>query len=287
MTRPHIEAYIELRAPWKKMTLRKFPAGMRYRLLSLDSDSGACSLKVRYERGFRLPGGLSYSDMELFVLSGSIEVGGVSHGPGSYWFVPAGVVLPALSAANGAQVLQYYNGGEPSFVASDSDHPDAERDRLAAVDGYQGLAWRPDPVRPAVAPGCLVKILRCDAGSGAATSLYYLAPNFRQDSISYHDCAEESYQIRGTTWTMQFGDVPAGAYCWRPAYVNHGPFASRHGALALGRTDSALSNHFHFDPWTTVEENRAQAVRRLQRRRPALHAAIAARPETRRPRRHV
>ena len=259
------------------MTLPGFPKGMRYRMLSVDGDSGACSLKVRYEPGFRLPGGLSYAEMELFVLSGAIEVGGEHHGPGSYFFVPAGVVLPALSAPRGAQLLQYYNHGEPSFVASDSDHPQAERDRIVVVNAYEDLEWGPPQARPAVAPGCLIKLLRRDPDSGAATFLYSLVPNFRQDNVSFHDCAEESYQISGTTWTMQFGDLAAGGYSWRPPNVNHGAFASRHGALALGRTDGELHNYFHFDPWTTPDENRRAAAQHLRQRRPALYATVASR----------
>jgi len=275
MARPHIEAYVERRAPWKRMALPGFPKGMRYKMLSLDTDSGACSLKVRYEPGFRLPGGRSRSEMELFVLSGSLRVGDRTHGPGSYFFVPAGVALPAMHSPRGAQVLQYYNDGEPSFAASDSDHPRAERDELGILNAYDDIAWGPERVQPPSAPGCLVKLLRCDARTGACTYLSCMTPNFRQDNVSYHDCAEESYQIWGTTWTMQFGDLPAGGYCWRPPYVNHGAFASRHGALALGRTDRELANHFHFNPWTTAAENRAQAARRLQQRKPVLYAWIA------------
>ena len=287
VARPHIEGYVGLRAPWKKMPLPGFPKGMHYQLLSLDTDSGACSLKVRFESGFRLPGGFSNSEMELFVLSGSLLLGEARHGPGSYLFVPAGVVLPALSAPNGAQVLQYYNGGEPSFVASDSDHPDAERDQLVAVDAYATPDWRPDDSRPAAAPDRLVKLLRRDPATGACTFLCCVPPHFRQGGINYHDCATETYQISGTTWTMQFGDLPPGGYCWRPAYLNYGPFASRRGALSLGRSDAELNNNFHFDPRTTAEANRAQAARRLQRHKPELYAAIAARARTRRPRGRV
>jgi hypothetical protein len=275
MARPHIERYLEPDAPWKKMTLPGFPKRMRYKVLSLDPDTGACSLKVLYEPGFRRSAGMSYSDMELFVLAGSLEVGGRTHGPGSYFFVPAGVTLPPWSAPRGAQVLQYYNHGEPRFVESDSDHPDAERDRLVAVDAYEGLQWGSAAARPTTAPGCLTKVLRVDPRTHALTFLYCMAPNFWQDNVSYHDCAEESYQIRGTCWMLQSGDVPTGGYVWRPPYVNHGPFASKVGTLALGRTDADHFHHFHFNPWTNVEENRERAASRLQQWKPELYAWVA------------
>jgi hypothetical protein len=275
MARPHIEPYVELDTPWKRMTLPGFPRGMRYKVLSLDTNSGACSLKVRYEPGFRLPPGMSYSEREMFVLSGSLKVADRSYGPGSYFFVPAGVTLPPISCPRGAQLLLYYNYGEPSFVESDSDHPRAERDQLAIVDSYEGLPWGSAPIYPATAPGCLVKILRFDPRTHGFTFLYCMVPNFWQDNISYHDCAEESYHIWGTSWMMQFGDLPTGGYFWRPPYINHGAFACKYGTLALGRTDSQLYNHFHFNPWTTLEENRERAASRVQQWKPELYSWIA------------
>jgi hypothetical protein len=55
-------------------------------------------------------------------MTGSI-VGDKVYGPGSYFFVPAGVTIGALTSARGATGLLFYNHGEPSFVESDSDHP--------------------------------------------------------------------------------------------------------------------------------------------------------------------
>jgi hypothetical protein len=87
------------------------------------------------------------------------------------------------------------------------------------------------------------------------TFLYCMTPNVYQDNISYHDCAEEGYHPLGTSWMMQLGDVPTGGYFWRPAYINHGAFASEFGCIALGRTDSKLFNHFHYNPWSTPVQN--------------------------------
>jgi hypothetical protein len=276
MARPHIEPYVELNDPWKKMTLPGFPKGMRYKVLSLDEDTGACSLKVQYEPGYSLPQGMSYSEMELFVLKGSLQIGDKVHGPGTYVFLPAGVCLPPINTKNGCEVLQYYNYGEPSFVESDSDHQDAERDRMTIVNSYEGLQWSTSTgIFPATAPGCLVKVLRYDQRTHGFTFLYCMTPNFWQDNISYHDCCEESYHIWGTSWMMQFGDLPTGGYFWRPPYINHGAFACKLGTLALGRTDTDLYNHFHFNPWTTPEENRERAGARIKAWKPELYEWIA------------
>jgi hypothetical protein len=275
MARPHIEPYVELNDPWKKMTLPGFPKGMRYKVLSLDDETGACSLKVQYEAGYSLPQGMSYSEMELFVLKGTVMIGDKAHGPGTYVFLPAGVCLPPITVPRGAEVLQYYNYGEPSFVESDSDHPDAERDRLAIVNSYEGMQWSSTNFYPATAPGCLVKVLRFDTRTQGFTFLYCMTPNFWQDNISYHDCCEESYHIWGTSWMMQFGDLPTGGYFWRPPYINHGAFACKLGTIALGRTDTQLYNHFHFNPWTTPDENKERAASRMKHWKPELYEWVS------------
>jgi len=275
MTRPHIEPFVETNVPWKRMTLPGFPKGMRYKMLSLDTDTGACTMKVLFEPGFSMKPGMSYSEMEMFILSGAIRYGDKSYGPGHYFCVPAGVAMPALVAPRGAQVLMYYNYGEPSFVESDSDHPKAEGHRFISVNSYEDMSWASTSFYPATAPGCLVKVLKFDERSQAFTFLYCMTPNFWQDNISYHDCAEESYHIWGTSWMMQFGDLPTGGYFWRPPYINHGAFACKLGTLAIGRTDSQLYNHFHFNPWTTPEENLERAASRMQHWKPDLYKWVA------------
>jgi len=271
VARPHIEPYDEREASFRRLTLPGFPKGIHYKSLSVDSDSGACSLVVKFEAGWQRPAGFSYSEMELFMLDGSIEAGSESWGPGRYLWVPAGVILPPLRDPRGARALLFHNNGEPTFAAPDSEHTHARRDLLVNVDAYQDLAWKSATKNPAVAPGCMSKVLRADPITKAYTFLYCMTPNFWQDNISYHDCAEESYHIWGTSWMMQFGDLPTGGYFWRPPYINHGAFASRNGCLALGRTDCDLFNYFHFNPWTNIEENRQRVVEKLASERPPLY----------------
>lgn len=275
MARPHIEPFVDRDVDFKKMTLPGFPKGMKYKMLSLDTDTGACSMTVRFESGFRQPPGMSYSEMELFILSGSVQYGDKVYGKGNYFFVPAGVSMPAMSSPRGAEGLLFYNYGEPSFLESDVDHPRALRDQLIMVDAYEGLQWKvANFVNPSVAPGCMVKMLRSDPLTHAHSLLYCMTPNYWQDNISYHDCAEESYHIWGTSSMMQFGNLPTGGYFWRPAWINHGAFASELGVLGFGRTDSILHNYFHFNPWSTPEENRSRAAAQLRRNKPNLYKWI-------------
>jgi len=238
----------------------------------MDTETGACSLKVKFESGYKLPPGMSYAELEMFVISGSVTYGDTTYGDGYYFLIPPGVSMPEMRVKKGAVVLMFYNYGEPSFIPSDEDHPLAERYRLSIIDSMKDINWMPgNRIVPSVASGCMLKPLKYDPDTEAHTFLYCMTPGFSQDNISYHDCCEESYHIWGTSWMMQFGDLPTGGYFWRPPYINHGAFASKNGIIAIGRTDAHLHNYFHHNPWTTPKENADRASARLRRLRPSLY----------------
>lgn len=157
------------------------------------------------------------------------------------------------------------------IMESADHHPLAQVQYYHDVDAMMDIPWDPGGVtRPTVATGCLIKLLNFNLESQAISFLYCMTPGFYQDNISYHDCPEESYHLWGTSWMMQFGEVPTGGYFWRPAYINHGAFASEFGCIALGRTDSKLYNHFHYNPWSTPVENADRSMARLALRDPLL-----------------
>lgn len=269
--RRHIEPLVDKSVPFRRMTMAGFPRGMRYRTLSIDRDSGACTLGVQLDAGYRQPPSLSGSDVELLVTAGRLEVGGEPRGVGYYAFVPRGVSLPELSSEQGCQLLLMYNDGEPSLEESDRDARPEARAGLVQVNAYHGMPWQVPTLFPQTASGCLIKILRFDERTHAMSFLYSMTPGFRQDNISYHDCAEEAYHIWGTSWMMQFGYLPTGGYFWRPPYINHGAFASERGCIAFGRTDGELYNHFHYHAHSTPEENQERAASRLKHRKPELY----------------
>jgi hypothetical protein len=271
MARPHIEPFVDRDVEFKKMTLPGFASGMNYKMLSLDPDNGACTMTVQFDGGYSAPPSVSYSEYELLIMEGGLKIGDKNCGPGYYAFVPAGVSMPAVSTEHGCLALLMYNHCEPNTQESDQDIEGAERDRLIQVSSYDDMPWMTPTLMPATAPGCLLKVLRYDEKTHAMSFLYCMVPGFWQDNISYHDCAEEAYHIYGTSWMMQFGDLPTGGYFWRPAYINHGAFASDLGILAFGRTDGDLHNHFHWNPYSTPEENADRAAARLIREKPELH----------------
>jgi hypothetical protein len=276
MARPHIEPFVDREVEFKKMTLPGFPVGMHYKMLSIDGDTGACSMTVQYEAGYNQPPTLCYSDVEMLVMEGGLQVGGQLCGPGYYFFVPKGVSLPAITSPPGALCLLMYNETEPHLIESDQDSAGAEREQLIKLQSYEDMPWQVPTLFPQTASGCLLKLLRFDEKTHAMSFLYSMVPGFWQDNISYHDCSEEAYHIYGTSWMMQFGYLPTGGYFYRPPYINHGAFASEHGVLAFGRTDGELHNHFHWNPWSTPAENVDRAAARLTRQKPELHKWIIA-----------
>jgi len=273
MARSHIEPFCDRDVGFKKMTLPGFPNGMNYKMLSIDVDNGACTMTVQWDSGYKQPPGFSYTEYEMLIMEGGFKVGDEYWGKGSYFFVPQGVHLPAMTSETGAFAIVYYNFGPPTFQEADADHSDAgERGGLVMVDAYRGIDWIMEARRmPGVAPGCGGKVLHYDEKTGASTFMYCMVPGFWQDNISYHDCAEEGYHIWGTSWMMQFGNLPTGGYFWRPSYINHGCFASKYGIVAIGRTDGDLHNHFHHDPFSHPHENAERAAAVKARMRPAMY----------------
>jgi len=275
MARPHIEPFVELIEDYRPFKIPGFD-GADYKVLSLDPDSGACSLKVRFKGGFSRKPSIAYSDVEIFLLGGEMNVGGRSCGEGHYFFIPAGVAMEALEVPQGCEALVFYNDSEPHVVESDANHELALKEGFISVNAYADKPWANGAiVAPSTATGVLIKLLRYDPLTEAMTFMYSMSPEFMQDNISYHDCCEESYHIWGTSWMMQFGDLPTGGYFWRPPYINHGSFRSKHGCIALGRTDSKLHNYFHFNPWSSPDENLRRAAAFLYRQRPQLFQWVA------------
>jgi len=271
VARPHIEPYVELDTSYKKFDVTGFK-GSEYKVLSLDVDSGACTLKVQFNGGYKRKPGLSYSDIEIFVLEGRLKVGDKVWTRGHYAFIPAGMHIGAISSPKGAEALVMFNDSEPSFEESDKNHQLALTDAYMELNTYTDAPWAAgNIVQPSVASGCLIKPLHYDPLTEAISFLYCMTPQFRQDNISYHDAAEESYHIWGESWMMQFGYLPTGGYFWRPEYINHGAFRSEFGTIAFGRTDSKLHNYFHYNPWSNPDENKLRAAACLYRQRPKLY----------------
>ncbi len=271
MGRPHIEPLIDTDIQSRTLSLPGWRKGITYRTLSIDPVNGSCTQVVEMAGGFRQPAGYSNSEWELFILDGSLEIGGQTYTKDHYFFVPAGYRLENISTREGCRAIWFFNDHHPDWVRS-AGHRDDSVDEAGFIStqANDNVRWQIPTFFPQTEPGIFIKILRLDERTGALTGLYIMVAGFWQDNISYHDCMEESYHIWGESWMMQFGYLPTGGYFYRPPYINHGPFQCEYGTYAIFRTDSWLVNHFHFNPYTTVEENRVRVLDKVRARQPLL-----------------
>ena len=92
------------------------------------------------------------------------------------------------------------------------------------------------------------------------TALCSTVPHYDYPMLEFHDCIEEIFLIEGDIWLGNSGLMTAGSYLWRPAFITHGPFFSRTGALMLLWVPSTLVNHVPAVPESTPEENVAAFV---------------------------
>ena len=160
MPRPHIEPFCDRDVSFKNMTLPGFGSGFSYKTLSLDNDTGACSLTVQLRGGYKQPPGFSYSELEIMVVEGQIKIGDEVCNRGHYFFIPAGYALPAIESDQGAILLMMYNTSEPNHIESTDHHPLSRKELYHAVDSYKDIIWAPgNVVSPSVASGCMIKLL--------------------------------------------------------------------------------------------------------------------------------
>jgi hypothetical protein len=271
MPRPHIEPFSDRDVDFKPLNLPGFGRGIHFKMLSLDEQTGACSMTVQFDAGYEQPASVAYSDVEIMLFQGSLQVGDKQVNEGHYFFIPKGVQMPAISANKQATALLMFNDCEPHWQPAETDLDGAEREKLVSINSYRDMPWEVPTLFPRTASGCLIKILYFNHDTWAMSFLYVMSPAFLQENISYHDCAEEGYHIWGDSWMMQFGELPTGGYFYRPAYINHGSFKTENGVLGFARTDGELHNHFHWNPYSTPEENADRSAAKLIRHKPELN----------------
>lgn len=271
MGRPHMEPLVDRDVTPRALRLPGWASGITYRTLSIDPVNGSCTQVVEMVGGFRQEAGFSRSEWELFILDGSLTIDGTAYTKGQYFFIPAGYRIGNIEAPLGCRAIWFFNDHYPDWVtATDHRDDDVATDQFVSVQAEDNVRWQVPTFFPQTEPGVFIKMLRLDEETGAFTGLYNMCAGFWQDNVSYHDCMEESYHIWGESWMMQFGYLPTGGYFYRPPYIGHGPFQCEYGTYAIFRTDSWLVNHFNWNPYMNVDENRQRVVDIVQKRQPLL-----------------
>jgi hypothetical protein len=225
MGRPFTE-FIQAQAlPWRPGGVPGRPR-VEVRELSVDAETGATSMLLRYPSGWRCddPTALDV-DEELLVLAGDLTIGGVRHTRFGYAYLPAGYRRDGMTSAGGAVVLTFF-----SENLSPGYDPARLIERASALDGEWGGDFH-----PRFPPGAGRKFLRQDPVTGEQTWILGTMPLRSGRRPERHPVVEEMYLLSGEL-VGPVGVMRAGAYFWRPPQEWHGPFGSLTGNLMLFRT---------------------------------------------------
>ncbi|MBV9538610.1 MAG: cupin domain-containing protein [Acidisphaera sp.] len=230
--RDHIEFVQAQRLPWRDGGEFGLP-GRQLKLLSRDAQTGAFSCILRFPEGWLEPDRALPVDVELYVLDGCIRLSGVDYAEDGYAFLPAGFACAGAGTPSGATVLTFFSGAFAGEARTRFDEGRLVR-KVDLADGVWdgafdrfGLASMNDRAR--------MRVLRDDPLTGENTYITATVPFRHGERAERHPVVQEFFvlagELAGNTGTMQ-----AGAYCFRPEMIAHGPYGSRTGALILFRS---------------------------------------------------
>lgn len=232
MARPFIE-FIQCQAlPWHRGLYGGARPDVDVRMLSLDDETGASSVLVRYPSGWvRNEPERLLADEEFFVLKGKLRIGETVYGPYSYAHLPAGFERRRASSEEGVVMVSFFSS-EPTVTSSDIEEKDRQR-TVSQVDAMEG-PWTGN-FHPDFPPGAGRKWLKQDPLSGEQTWVLGTLPLRSGRRAERHPVVEELFLISGML-AGPLGTMYPGAYFWRPPDEWHGPFGTLTGNVELFRT---------------------------------------------------
>jgi hypothetical protein len=206
------------------------------RLLSWH-DNGASTAKVLLPAQFEVPAGRFTADLEIFVLSGAIQVGDWKLGKHCYSFIPAGVRVGPWKVLNdeAAEILWMENNSLQ--YQNLPNHPEAKISEFIPVLDSKLLPWgKTDTTQFVVANK---KWLR-KAANGGGVWLLALLPHYDGRQAMIQSYNEEAYGLAGC---CNIGDYPFAkdhfGYC--PSFSTVPRHISESGSLFFVRVDRDLA----------------------------------------------
>lgn len=191
------------------------------KMLSSDSESGRFSALLTLPAEWRWTTGASPGmSVEIYVLSGRVELGDLTLHPGNYAYLPPGSLGLSMSTKAGAELLYFLDEADRSATI-----------RTPVFTSREVIPWQPRVDGSPVA-GSEEKVLRHDPGSGARTWLQRAGPEDAQP-WQRSSASEEGFLLSGEYRHSECVDGKAvtgsyepGGYFMRPAgVVNGGPRA--------------------------------------------------------------
>lgn len=250
--RPHVELIHEDDYIFHAAELPRGEGTALQRNLSVDEEDGSASLRVDFLSAFDRPAGYHVADTEWYVLEGEIAVGDHMMGRGGYFHAPKGIVVPRVQAKEGTKILLFREYGDWGFEATERNADWAQEPDLTVLD-TEKMDWLAVD-KPGPKPGLMIKMLHRNPDTGFYSRLIWAKPGWDDHRLAHHPCYEEAYTLWGSM-VYNFGDLTAGTYFWRPAWMKHGHFVSHEpdGCAWLIRSDGDLVNYYTTNERVIVE----------------------------------
>jgi hypothetical protein len=200
-------------------------------------DCGALTAKVMLPSQFTMPAGRFTADLEIFVLSGAIQLGEWKLQKHSYSFIPAGVRVGPWTVLEAATVLWMENGPVPlHYQNAQKDHPDARLGEFIPVLDSRLLPWgRADTTQFVTASK---KWLRKTASGGVW--LLAILPHYDGRHAMIQSYNEEAY---GLVEYCDIGDYRFARdhFGYTPSFSTVPRHRAENGSLFFVRIDRDLS----------------------------------------------
>lgn len=200
------------------------------RVLSHDPSTGEESSRIVVPAGHEVPRSHFTTNLELFVLRGSVRIGVHSMEEYTYGYIPAGIASGPWIFDAETEFL-WMSDGNLEAVRGDDHLPEADHSQYVPAKDFEASSWQ-SPITPGFYPGALRKSLRTDPHDGSQTWILGVMPGQSDHRMEVHPVCEEGYILE----TSEPDNRNEGLYLFRSPHVYHGPYHNRHFILSLFRT---------------------------------------------------
>ena len=238
MGRPHTEFIQSQVLPWRKGLYGGARADVHHKTLSIDKESTASSLLIRYPPGWkRVRSEYLLADEEFYVLDGALSINGLDYPKDTYAHLPAGYARRRAQSKDGAVVLTFYSE-TPKAVIGAPGNVLADEARLVERHNIYEAGWGDQTwlrgIKDFNQQSTAVQLLREDPYTEERTWLLGVGAFWEGGNVEIHPVVEESYMLSGSM-VGAFGARRAGGYFWRPPGIEHGPLGSPMGCMIFFR----------------------------------------------------
>jgi hypothetical protein len=214
---------------WMPMDVKDSQGYARCKTLAKDEETGARTMLIKYEPGFKAEARVSTWPADIYVLEGEMQCGDRSYSQDTYHYRPAGTPIGPVDCPKGCTRL---------IFTADSKEPGKSSTEEIFIQNV-GSDVAPDPPSPLVDPKHPTlrdrwrKILRVDPAAELSVRVQrVLNPGGNgwgpQGRMQFHPWVEECFLIAGVNQDYS-ADID-GHWRWIPGvYVCRQPYEGLHG----------------------------------------------------------